>query len=94
MDNEILKKYICTTPFTYIEAHKHGVFSCCPSWLPNKISSLEKIETAWESEELKKIQESIIDGSYHYCSKTQCPYIGQIVSDKTIPNVFIEKKKI
>ena len=50
-----LKNYICTTPFVYLEVHKNGVHSCCPSWLPNKISNLEDIETAWESEELKKV---------------------------------------
>ena len=46
----ILKNHICMIPFTYIEAHKHGIFSCCPSWLPNKISSLENIETAWTNQ--------------------------------------------
>ena len=79
-------------PFTYIEAHKHGIFSCCPSWLPNKISSLENIETAWESKELKKIQESIISGTYAYCSKTECPHLNQLVTDNVVSNVFIEKK--
>ena len=93
MPNEdILKKYICTTPFKYLEAHKHAVFSCCPSWLPNKISTLENIKDAWNSNELKEVQDSIIDGSYKYCSKTECPYLSQLLIDKTIPNRFIEKE--
>ena len=41
----------------YLEAHKHGVYSCCPSWLPSRVSSLEDIDTVWESPELKAIQD-------------------------------------
>ena len=89
---DILKKYICRTPFVYLEAHKNGVYSCCPSWLPNKISTLENIKEAWDSTELKKVQDSIIDGSYTYCSKTECPYLSQLLIDETIPSRFIEKE--
>jgi MoaA/NifB/PqqE/SkfB family radical SAM enzyme len=76
-----------------LEAHKNGVFSCCPSWLPNKISDLEDINNAWESNELKEIQESIIDGSYKFCSKTQCPYLSELITQGTKPIVFTEKNK-
>lgn len=92
MNEDIIKKYVCSVPFTYIEAHKHGVFSCCPSWLPNKISDLEDIESVWESPELKKIQESLIDGSYKYCSKTDCPYLSKLISNQSVPNTFVQKK--
>jgi hypothetical protein len=89
---DILKKYVCTTPFKYLEVHKGAVFSCCPSWLPNKISTLENIKEAWDSIELKEVQDSILDGSYKYCSKTQCPYLSQLLIDETIPSRFIEKE--
>ena len=90
---DILKKYICTTPFVYLEAHKHAVFSCCPSWLPNKLSSLEDIGDVWESKELKDVQNSILDGSYKYCSKTECPYLSQLLNknNETIPQGFVHK---
>lgn len=88
MQNDILKEYVCITPFVYLEAHKHGVFSCCPSWLPNKISSLEDIENVWHGDELKKVQESILDGSYKYCSKTECPYLSELLANKKIPQGF------
>jgi MoaA/NifB/PqqE/SkfB family radical SAM enzyme len=92
MPNEdILKKYICRTPFVYLEAHKNGVYSCCPSWLPNKISTLENIKEAWNSTELKKVQDSIIDGSYKYCSKTQCPYLSELLNEEIIPSRFTHK---
>jgi len=90
---DILKNYICTTPFTYLEAHKHAVFSCCPSWLPNKVGTIEKIENVWKSNELEKIWDSIIDGSYKFCSKTECPYLSQLINDGVKPKGFIEKNK-
>jgi MoaA/NifB/PqqE/SkfB family radical SAM enzyme len=91
MKEDILKQHICTTPFVYLEVHKGGVHSCCPSWLPNRISNLEDIDKAWESEELKKVQESILDGSYKYCSKTQCPYLSELITTGNRPKGFIDK---
>jgi hypothetical protein len=92
IDDDILKKYVCRTPFVYMEAHKNGVFSCCPSWLPKKISTLEDIENAWSGEELKKIQDSILDGSYAYCSKTECPYLSSLITTKVSPQDFVLKE--
>ena len=93
MKNEnILKEYICTTPFMYLELHKDVVYSCCPSWLPNKLSTLENIKDVWNGDELKNIHESIIDGSYKYCSKTQCPYLSSLISTGVKSDCFIEKK--
>jgi len=89
---DILKKYICKTPFVYLEAHKNGVYSCCPSWLPNKISTLANIKEAWASPELKEVQDSILDGSYKYCSKTQCPFLSQLLVEEIKPKGFIEKE--
>lgn len=90
--DDLLKQYVCTTPFTYLEVHKNGIYSCCPSWLPNKISDLSDIESVWDNTKLKEIQNSIIDGSYKFCSKTQCPYISELLSDKVKPKGFIEKQ--
>ena len=91
MEDNILKKYVCITPFTYLELHKNGVHSCCPSWLPNKVGSLENINDIWRSEELHEVQESIIDGTYKFCSKTQCPYLSQLINEGVKHSVFIEK---
>jgi MoaA/NifB/PqqE/SkfB family radical SAM enzyme len=93
MNEDILKKYVCTTPFTYLELHKHGVYSCCPSWLPNKVGSLENINDIWGSKELTEVQESIIDGTYKFCSKTQCPYLAQLITEGVKHPVFTEKNR-
>ena len=92
MSEDLLKKYICITPFIYLELHKHGIFSCCPSWLPNKMGDLEDLDSVWISDELKKVHESILDGSYKYCSKTQCPYLSKLISGKGADNNFTLKE--
>jgi pyruvate-formate lyase-activating enzyme len=92
MYDELLKKYVCVTPFTYLELHKHGIFSCCPSWLPNKLGDLDDMENVWESQELKKIQESILDGSYKYCSKTECPYLSKLLNGNGLSFNFMLKE--
>jgi molybdenum cofactor biosynthesis enzyme MoaA len=88
---DILKQYVCQAPFTYLELHKDGVYSCCPSWLPNNLGKLEDLDKIWNGDELKKIQESILDGSYKYCSKTQCPYLSKLITEKIPYYTFIPK---
>jgi len=92
-NEEVLKQFICTTPFTYLEIHKHGVFSCCPSWLPNKVGTIENIESIWNSDKLKEVQETILDGSYKFCSKTECPYLAELLTNGKKHIVFTEKNK-
>ena len=83
---------MCKTPFMYMELHKNGIYSCCPSWLDTKVGELDEIETVWKSETLNNIHNSILDDSYKYCSKSKCPYLSQILNEGTIPNGFIKKK--
>jgi MoaA/NifB/PqqE/SkfB family radical SAM enzyme len=94
MKADLLKQFICPTPFAYLEIHKNGVFSCCPSWLPNKIGSIDNIENIWNSKELKEVQDSILDGSYKFCSKTECPYLSSLIKTNGIESkTFVEKSK-
>ena len=87
----LLKEYMCITPFVYMELHKNGIYSCCPSWLDTKVGELSEIETVWKSETLKNIHDSILDDSYRYCSKSKCPYLSQILNEGTIPSGFSKK---
>lgn len=94
MSDVLLKQFICPTPFAYLEIHKNGVFSCCPSWLPNKVGSIDNIENIWDSKELKEVQDSILDGSYKFCSKTECPYLSSLIQTNGIDSkTFVEKSK-
>jgi MoaA/NifB/PqqE/SkfB family radical SAM enzyme len=75
-----LKKYTCSVPFTSLEIHNNVCFACCPSWLPNKIE-LNKIplKDIWNSEPIIDIRESILDGSFKYCSKELCPHLSKVI---------------
>ncbi len=87
-----LKNYVCTVPFKYLELHRDSVYCCCPSWLPNKVGTIENLDKISESEELKKVQNSILDGSYKYCSKTQCPYLSELIIKGTLTKGFVKKE--
>jgi MoaA/NifB/PqqE/SkfB family radical SAM enzyme len=86
-----LSDYVCSTPFTYLEIHKNSTHSCCPTWLPNDLG--DDINTVWGGEELNKIQTSVLDGSYRYCSKTSCPHLSGFISTGKVPSKFIKKDK-
>ena len=85
-----LSNYVCPTPFMYMEIHKNSTHSCCPTWLPNNIGS--SLNEVWDGDQLKKVQDSILDGSYKYCSKTACPYLSGFISTKIPPSKFIKKE--
>ena len=92
MSDDLLKRFICPTPFTYLEIHKNGVFACCPSWLPNKLGTIENIKDVWGDAPLKEVQESILDGSYKFCSKTECPYLSSLIQTNGMDSkTFLEK---
>jgi hypothetical protein len=56
------------------------------------MGDLDNLDNVWESDELKKVQESILDGSYKYCSKTQCPYLSKLISGKGADSNFMLKE--
>jgi len=69
----------------YRDRDNLAAVSCCSAWLkpPYSTFSLPVIEdvnnnidimVTWNSEELKKFRETILDGSYTYCIKESCPF--------------------
>lgn len=91
MDESILNDYVCGSPFHYMEVHEKKVYCCCPSWLPTPIGDVGKLGEVWEGETLKKIQQSVLDGSYSYCDKTLCPPLSELIHNKKVSNVFHKK---
>ena len=69
MTYDILNKYICTVPFSYLEIHGSTVYGCCPSWLSVPYGSSTELEKIWNGEIISKVQQSVLDGSYQYCDK-------------------------
>ena len=76
-----LKNYICSVPFNSLEIHHNVCFVCCPSWLPNKVELGEiPLKDVFNSEPIIDIRNSILDGSFKYCSKELCPYLSKLVN--------------
>jgi len=88
---DILKEYVCGSPFHYLEIHDKQVWACCPSWLPTSVGEVGKLNEVYNGDTLKKIQESVLDGSYSYCDKQLCPYISELVYNNIVGSVFHKK---
>lgn len=85
--------YICTVPFKYSEVFKDRHYLCCPGWLNESIYSTGNMKKDFHSEKAEEIRESILDGSYKYCSDTQCPHLSLIEQGKSVDGRFISKNK-
>ncbi|MDE2578720.1 MAG: radical SAM protein [Hyphomicrobiales bacterium] len=81
---EWLKTRFCFKPFEEIESSPSGlIYLCCPGWLPTPAGDVNSdIMKQWHGAKAKKIRDSIVDGSYKYCSPTHCPAI----SGRTLPS--------
>ena len=70
---------VCTRPYEWFEIHRHGtVFMCCPAWLKRPIGNLLKqsITEIWNGPLARELRKSVINGSFHNCSKTRCPFLS------------------
>ena len=77
-----LKDYVCKVPFEMLEIHDESYFLCCASWLKKYLPKNQPMKDMWNSYEANDIRKSILDGSYKYCDKNQCPYLSQLVNLK------------
>lgn len=75
-----LKKYVCTVPFQALEIHENKNFMCCASWLTKELPNRIPLKDLWNSKEAMEIRESVMDGSYRFCDKTQCPFLAQLLN--------------
>ena len=76
-----LKNYFCSVPFNSLEIHNNVCFLCCPSWLPNKVELSEiPLKDIYNSEPVVDVRNSILDGSFKYCSKELCPYLSKLLN--------------
>jgi sulfatase maturation enzyme AslB (radical SAM superfamily) len=70
--------FFCTKPFESVEVHLSGdVFVCCPSWLKKPIGNIHqnRVKDVWNSETAQDIRSSILNGSYKYCDRNECPFL-------------------
>jgi hypothetical protein len=74
---DYLKAHFCANPFRQLGNSPTGLaYVCCPIWLPTPIGTIDSDpEQLWGSDAATRIRESIIDGSFSYCSHLHCPLI-------------------
>jgi hypothetical protein len=75
-----LKDYVCTVPFQALEIHENRNFMCCASWLTKELPRNVPLKELWNSKEAMEIRESVMDGSYRFCDKKQCPFLAQLLN--------------
>ena len=85
------EEFLCTVPFGYSEVFQDKHYLCCPGWLPESVYETGNMKTDFFSDKSNEIRESIIDGSYKYCSETQCPHLSNIKQGKQIDGRFLPK---
>lgn len=74
------QQMICTRPFEWFEVHPDGsVFLCCPAWLKRPIGNLltQPVEDIWNGPVAREIRKSILNGSFHNCRRSRCPYLTE-----------------
>ncbi|WP_158255278.1 SPASM domain-containing protein [Rhodoblastus acidophilus] len=74
-----LAEHFCAYPFEHFETVPDGnIFVCCPSYLPVPIGNLKKetAERIWAGDAAQLLRESILDGSFRYCSRLHCGRIS------------------
>lgn len=75
------RRLFCSRPFTHLEVstlpHRGEAFLCCPTWLPKSVGNLthSAADEVWNGEAAREIRESILDGSFKYCT-TVCPFLN------------------
>ncbi len=70
----------CPRPFEWCEIHPDGsVFLCCPAWLKRAAGNLlhQQIAEIWNGPRAVEIRKSILNGSYHNCSRKNCPRLRE-----------------
>ena len=92
---DVLKNWVCTKPFNYLDIQENKAYLCCPSWLPEDITEngTKTITEGWYSQKSKAIRDSMLDGSFRYCNHKTCPDISQVLGGRKDQFSFMKHKK-
>lgn len=95
-----LDGFICTMPFRDLSIYNDKEqYFCCKEWLD---VSVDFDENGWNGETATQIREEMLNGSFKYCSSTNCPHLstlkklGRVSTFSPIikKSEFLEKYKI
>ena len=73
-----LNKYICVNPFTYTEITVDKQHMCCDAWMPLNIKTKGDFKDNWNSDKSVSARNSMLDGSFKYCSTDKCPHLNSV----------------
>lgn len=76
---EYLAQSFCERPWKHFEVlHTGAVFTCCSGWMPVPIGDIhtDNPSSIWNSRMAQEVRQSILDGSFRFCSKIHCPDIA------------------
>lgn len=87
MTADLTKKF-CFRPWEFMEIQDDTtMYPCCPNWVNNvnygRVDRDLNFDDTWNGEKAKRFRASILDGSFRYCNKTQCP----MIQNGSLPNV-------
>ncbi len=71
----------CGKPFQAFEIFQGGdVHLCCKPWQPVTVGNVfhQNHEDIWNSRRAQLVRQSIVDGSYRYCSPISCPLMKKL----------------
>jgi len=88
-----LNNFICINPFTYTEIMEDRQTFCCPQWLEEYIEG-ETIDykQSWNSDKALKIRQSMVNGSFKYCSTSKCPHLSTLINTGKLSRGPIKQK--
>lgn len=87
-DESILKKYVCTRPFKRVEIFEDEIYPCCVSWIKTPIGHTRDMKNLYNSDLLKKVRRSILDGEYEYCDKEKCAVLMELLYNNKVVDDF------
>ena len=72
-----MAELFCAKPFEHFEIQPTGLaYLCCPGWLEKPIGhAAEGALRLWNGTRAQLVRESILDGSFRYC--TGCPFLAK-----------------
>lgn len=100
MSNDILKKYVCHSPFRYLDIQERGQYICCPSWSSSNIrekgnqpvASDESLLKNWTGPTVQEVRKSVMDGSYRYCNHKVCPALSSLINTGKPEPVLLKRE--
>jgi MoaA/NifB/PqqE/SkfB family radical SAM enzyme len=87
--------FFCHAPFEFATiSHTGDIYVCCPAWLKTPVGNLaaQPWDDVWNSTQAIALRESILDGSYRFCSEAMCPHLsgqtGRLLRNEEVSNPY------